>query len=124
VRPSAADYDESSRVERHKFRGRTYTFTELSIADYDKLVAQATTKDEATGIERQDDIALMKLLVLKTVDITPREYANAGTRIILSLNRIVRDMHYGTEPEELIKDDDSDDAKSDNNEGDSPGNGE
>jgi hypothetical protein len=121
VRLSAADYDDSPRVERHKFRGRTYTFTELSIADYDKLVQQATQKDEATGIERQDDIALMKLLVLKTVDITPREYANAGTRIILSLNRIVRDMHYGTEPEELIDDTEAA-AKGVDDEGDSSGN--
>lgn len=120
VKPSAADYSQEPRVERHRYRGRTFTFTELPIGKYDELVAQATIKDDTTGVERTDDFALMKLLVLNVVDVSPREYAKLGTRVILTLNGIVRKMHYGEEPEELLKDEADDKA---DDEGDSKGNG-
>lgn len=118
VTPSAADYSTKPLVERHKLRGRIYTLTELPIAEYDKLANQAITKDEITGRETSDDVALMKLLVLNVVDISPREYASAGTRVILRLNSLVRAMHFGEEPEELIEDE----ANAEKAEGDAKGN--
>jgi hypothetical protein len=101
VTPSAADFDINPRVEKHSFRGRVYTFTELTIAEYDDLVRTATTKDENTGVETLDDRLLMKLMTMKVVDVTPREYAKLGARVVFSLNAVVRAMHYNEEPDEL-----------------------
>lgn len=101
VTPSAADFSIGPRVETHQFRGRVYTFTELTIGEYDELVKIATTKDEATGIEALDDRMLMKLMTMKVVDVTPREYAALGTRVVFSINAVVRNMHYNEEPDEL-----------------------
>jgi hypothetical protein len=101
VTPSAADFSTDPRVEKHSFRGRVYTFTELSIAEYDELTRQATIKDENTGTEAIDDRVLMKLMTMKVVDVSPREYAKLGARVVFSMNAVVRSMHFGEEPDEI-----------------------
>lgn len=98
---SAADFSTEPRVEKHAFRGRTFTFTELTIAEYDELIRQATIKDELTGVEALDDRLLMKLMTMRVVDVTPREYQKLGARVVFSLNAVVRAMHYNEEPDEL-----------------------
>lgn len=123
VTPSAADFSTKPYTEKHQYRGRLYTFTELPIGEYDELVRTATTKDEDTGIETLDDRLLMKLMTMKVVDVTPREYAQLGARVVFSLNAVVRNMHYNAEPDELKGAPPADTGNDSESGKDSPGNG-
>jgi hypothetical protein len=96
---------------RAEIRGRVYTFTELEIGDYDKLVTKATKRetDPETGVEEEiiDNVLLMRLMLDKVVDPKPpQEMIHTGTRMYRAFSRIVNELHYGDEPVKILKDDD------------------
>jgi hypothetical protein len=98
-------------VVRARIRGRVYTFTEMEIGEYDKLVVKATRSeaDPETGLEEEviDNVLLMKLMIDKVVDPKPpQEVVHVGTRMYRAFSRIVNELHYGDEPVEILKDDD------------------
>ena len=97
---------------RARIRGRVYTFTELEIGEYDKLVTKATKReqDPETGLEEDviDNVLLMRLMIDKVVDPKPpQEVVHTGTRMYRAFSKIINELHYGDEPVELLGDDDS-----------------
>ena len=95
---------------RARIRGRVYTFTELEIGEYDKLVTKATRReqDPETGVEEDiiDNVLLMRLMIDKTVEPKPpQEVVHTGTRMYRAFSKIINDLHYGDEPIEILGDD-------------------
>jgi hypothetical protein len=103
-------------------RGVTYRFRELSISDYDDLVARATTpQPNQFGVveDMVNNTLLLKLMVIKcstTPKLTAEVLASMPMRAALTLNRLVNRMHYGDEPEPEKKDeaDEEEDGKKGN----------
>lgn len=104
-------------IVRARIRGRVYTFTELEIGEYDKLVTKATKQeiDPETGNTEDviDNVLLMRLMIDKVVDPKPpQEILHVGTRMYRAFSRIINELHYGEEPVEILGDDeDSEKAK-------------
>ena len=101
-------------IVRARIRGRVYTFTEMEIGEYDKLVTKATRReaDPETGVEEDiiDNVLLMRLMIDKVVDPKPpQEILHVGTRMYRAFSRIINELHYGDEPVEILGDDDSGD---------------
>jgi len=101
-------------VVRARIRGRVYTFTELEIGEYDKLVVKATKReaDPETGLEEDviDNVLLMRLMIDKVVEPKPpQEVVHVGTRMYRAFSRIINDLHYGDEAVEILSDDDEGD---------------
>ena len=94
-------------------RGKQYTFRELEIGEYDKLVKAATHEEaDEDGIMQDvtDSTLLLRLMVPKScVDpiLTPEAVATMGARLYRALARIVNELHYGDEPVKRIKDDET-----------------
>ena len=102
-------------IVKARIRGRVYTFTELEIGDYDKLVTAATKReaDPETGLEEDviDNVLLMRLMIDKVVDPKPpQQVIHVGTRMYRAFSRIINDLHYGDEPVEILGDEEGDDA--------------
>lgn len=97
------DFNEEEVTLRN---GVTYRLRELSIGDYDELVAKATKKvtNPLTGEDAEtiDNAVLLKMMVLRcSVDpkLTAESLSNLPMRVVLKLNKTVNLMHYGEEPE-------------------------
>lgn len=113
AKPKLLDLPEPSdepAIVRARIRGRVYTFTEMEIGEYDKLVVKATRKevDPETGVEEDiiDNVLLMRLMIDKVVTPKPpQEILHVGTRMYRAFSRIVNELHYGDEPVEILKDD-------------------
>lgn len=104
--------DEPATVKA-RIRGRVYTFTELEIGEYDKLVTKATKREEDpdTGIAEDviDNVLLMRLMIDKVVDPKPpQEILRVGTRMYRAFSRIINELHYGDEPVEILGDEEGD----------------
>ena len=109
VTPSAADLSSESLTQRHKFRGREFTFRELTITEYDAVVQKATGSDGEVNQQ-----AFARELVRASIGMKPDEYATLGTRLARQLGVIATRMHWAEEPDELTEESDD--------EGDSSGN--
>lgn len=101
---SASEMANEFATESHTYRGTTYTVHELSMADYDKTVKLATTKDEVTGEDKFDSVAHNKILTAKCVRVGGKpvdsdELYSKGTRLVRQLQRIVQKLHWDEEPE-------------------------
>lgn len=112
VSVSAADLDTAPFEKTITLRGVTYRFRELSIGEYDDLVKKATTtKQNALGedIDTLDQALLLRLMVLNSC-ISPKLRADRlnelSMPVVLKINKLVNDMHYGDVPEDKPKDDD------------------
>jgi hypothetical protein len=116
VTPSAADFSIEPRVEKHRYRGQDFTFTELTVAELDRLTKLATANqtDEDTGTTREvlDTALQSRLIVQACCGIPVAAQKNLPGRISNQINRVVSAMHYAEEPDELT-----------DVEGDSEGNG-
>jgi hypothetical protein len=93
-------------------RGNRFTFRELEIGEYDKLVKAATHQEaDDDGIMQDvtDSTLLLRLMIPKScIDpkLTPDAVSSMGSRGYRALARIVNELHYGDEPIKRIKDDD------------------
>jgi hypothetical protein len=102
-----------------EIRGRRYTFRELTISEYDKLIKQATREEpDADGDMQEitDSSLLLRLMILKScVDpkITPDDLNDFGSKVYRALSSVVNELHYAAEPIKQIKDDDETLAESD-----------
>lgn len=111
-------------------RGVDYRLRELSIGEYDGLVALATEKriNPITGQDEEDidNTALLKFMVLKCVidpKLSAEKLAGLPMRVVLKLNQTVNRMHYGDEPvAEKKKDDEAEEPEAEKKEEDQ-GNG-
>lgn len=110
IQPLTPDFLE----EEVNARGVTYHFRELSIGDYDELVKKATTKrPNPLGGEDEmiDNAVLLKLMVIKcSTDpkLSPEALSALPMRVVMKFNSTVNRMHYGDEPEEEKKADETD----------------
>jgi len=93
-------------------RGQRYTFRELEISEYDKLVKAATREevdDDGITQEITDSTLLLRLMVPKSCispTLSPDVVASMGARLYRALARVVNELHYGDEPVKQIKDED------------------
>jgi hypothetical protein len=88
-----------------QFRGVKYHLTELTIGDYDEIAKKATkkiTRPDGTDYEEIDN-QLQSRLMLRKCLITPSniEINSLGTKLTIALNRVVNELHYGDEVDEL-----------------------
>lgn len=88
-----------------KFRGETYHLTELPIGEYDEIARKATsTKTNSVGNEYEElDNQLQSRLMLKAALVSPKiaDISSLGTRLTIALNRVVNELHYGEEEDQL-----------------------
>lgn len=91
-------------------RGQQFTFRELEIGEYDKLLKQSSHKEaDEDGVMQDvtDSQLLLRLMVPKSCispKMTPDTVNAMGTRMYRALARVVNDLHYGNEPVKQIKD--------------------
>jgi hypothetical protein len=106
-----ADPSETPETVTVEARGVKYTFRELEINEYDKLVKQASHEEpDADGIMQDvtDNTLLLRLMVFKScIDpkLTADTVAKMGTKLYRGLARVVNDLHFSSEPIVQIKDD-------------------
>jgi hypothetical protein len=100
---TASDLSDEPLVEHHRFRGHDYTFRELTITEYDKVVTKATDKDG--NVDQQ---AFTRELVRSSGGLSPDEYAGLGTRLARQMGLIATQLHWAEEPDELKEDKDED----------------
>jgi hypothetical protein len=121
-----ADPSETAATATVEVRGVRYTFRELEISDYNKLVKQASHPEaDEDGVMQEvtDNTLLMQLMMIKSCEspkLTDATISKMGMRLYRALARVVNELHYGTEPVIQINDDDDSGAAS---EGTPKGNG-
>lgn len=87
-----------------KFRDTLYHLTELDIGTYDEISKKATKTITRDGVEIEElDNQLQSRLMLKAALTEPKitSLTALGTRLTIALNRVVNELHYGDEPDEL-----------------------
>lgn len=105
-KPSTAEsLDDGYLVRRVKYRGVLYVLKEVPIGKYDDLQRQATTEVEnldGTTTEKFDG-SLRDRLLLSASIIEPAgvNLSKIGARVVANLTRIVNELHYFDEPDEL-----------------------
>lgn len=118
----ASGFDDGLAWEVHEYRGIRYKVTELAIGDYDDIVKKATRKekrvDPGSGVEEEVEILdqqLQSRMMLKSCIVEPAriDITKLGTRLVVTLNRVVNNLHYGDEPDAVkpAKKDDGDEEK-------------
>lgn len=103
--PAAGDYKDEFVVRTVILRGRSYTFRELDVSQYDSLVELATSKD-AQDQEMVDNGLLRKLMTVATC-VTPRlpdGLAGVPMRLANKLTLVAQQVNYGDEPEQCPED--------------------
>lgn len=121
-----ADPSTSPATATIEARGVRYTFRELEISEYNKLVKQASHPEaDEDGVMQDvtDNTLLMQLMMMKSCEspkLTDLSLSRMGMRLYRSLARVVNELHYGAEPIVQIKDDEGDEDAS---EGTPTGNG-
>ena len=110
-----------------KFRGELYHLSELPIGEYDEIARKATTtKTRVDGSDYEElDNQIQARLMLKAALVSPRnlDITSLGTRLTIALNRVVNELHYGDEVDELRKEGeaiDREDAEAEAEEGSRP----
>jgi len=87
-----------------EIRGQRYTFRELEISEYNKLVKQASHEEaDADGIMQEvvDNGVLMLLMIRRSCIspvMTPDQVAALPTRAQRAISGIVNTLHFGVEP--------------------------
>lgn len=87
-----------------KYRDVLYHLTELDIGTYDEISTKATRSINRDGVEVEEiDNQLQSRLMLKAALLSPKltTLTGLGTRLTIALNRVVNELHYGDEPDEL-----------------------
>jgi len=107
-----ADPSPDIDIVKVEVRGKRYTFRELTIAEYDKLIKQATREEPDSDGDMQeitDSSLLLRLMILKSC-IDPKITADAlndlGSKVYRALSSVVNELHYTPEPIKQIKDED------------------
>jgi hypothetical protein len=96
------------------YRGAKFVFEEVPVGEYDECVEQATSKvfNAITGgdEDRVDENLVLRLLIRKSLK-QPKisDSQVLGTRLMRQLERDVREVHFGLEPDAAKKDDKKDD---------------
>ena len=103
-----------------KIRGIKYGFRELTIDEYNELLARATNikRDQLTGAEEEDtdNAVMMRLMILKsciTNNIKIGDIGEKGYRLFRAFASVVNQLHFGEEPIVQLSgpDDDGDEKK-------------
>lgn len=103
-------------IVKVEIRGRRYTFRELTISEYDKLIKQATREEPDADGEMQeitDSSLLLRLMILKScIDpkLTPDDLNEKGSKIYRAISSVVNELHYAAEPIRQIRDEDESDS--------------
>ena len=123
---SAAVLDKTPGVRKIRIRGKVYTLRELSIGEYDACVAKATEKRVNPVTDRDEEVvnqqSLLRFMVEKSAGISLSRQADMDMPVLLTLNKIVNDMHFpDTEGKDKIWEDVTDEE--DDEEGDGKGEG-
>lgn len=93
------------------YRGTTFELVEVDTATYDRCLKKATNKveDPMTGQDREEvdeNLALRLLLRESLVKPSISDWNTVGTRLMRQLERDVRELHFGLEPDEKKNNDD------------------
>jgi hypothetical protein len=105
-----ADPSTEPEVVKIVARGVEYTFRELEIGEYDKLVKEASHQEaDEDGVMQEvtDNTILLRLMVFKSCvspKMTPETAAKMGTKLYRGLSRVVNDLHFSAEPITQVKD--------------------
>ena len=104
-----------------EYRGTTFELVEVDTETYDRCLKKATNTvpDPMTGQDRDEvDENLALRLLLRESLVKPKitDWKTVGTRLMRQLERDVRELHFGEEPQ-VEKDDDEGDDDSPNVEG-------
>jgi hypothetical protein len=105
----ADGFDETLRERTVRFRGRTYVMRELPIGDYDEIIRKSVDKiempdgsiEERTDQLRQSRLLMAKCMVSVDPPLPRSGIPGLGTAIIGALTRIVDELHYVAEVDEL-----------------------
>jgi len=98
-----------------QYRGTVYRLREVSIAKFDDIQKAATRQEEqpdGTMVERFDPALRDRLLLAASV-VEPANFnvSRLGTREVGGLTRLVNELHYADEPDELKGKGDGGDAE-------------
>jgi hypothetical protein len=100
---SAATLTKDPSVRKVRIRGQVFTLRELTIGEYDACVAKATEKRTNPLTEREEEFVnqttLLRFMVEKSVSLDGKtlsisKQADIEMPVILTLNRLVNDMHF------------------------------
>lgn len=84
-------------------REKTYTFRELSMAEYKKLLKLAEQPDpEKPGQSKVDDDLLLEMMIAKCSiepKMTPAILEDLGMRLVRRIQAEVNWLHFGPEPD-------------------------
>jgi len=103
VAASAAALTKDPAIRKIRIRGRVYVLRELTIGEYDACVAKATEKRENAVTGREEEVvnqqSLLRFMVERSVTLDGKalslsKQADLDMPIVLSLNRLVNDMHF------------------------------
>ena len=90
---------------KRKYRGTWFELEECDTAVYDECVEKSkkTVEDPITGVDREevDENLALRFLIRESVkkpDID--DWGGLGTRLTRQLERDVRELHFGLEPDE------------------------
>ena len=101
---SVNEFAHSERI----YRGTKFVFEEADVATYDKCLKKATSMvpDPVTGrdTEEVDENLLLRLLMRECIR-EPKavDFSTIGVRLMRQLERDIRDLHFGSEPETQVK---------------------
>lgn len=103
-------FDDGLAWVKYEFRDVTYKISELPIGEFDEITKKATRTekkvDEDTGetssVETFDR-NLQSRLMLRACIVEPGkvDISKMGTRLVVALNSIINELHYGEEPDGL-----------------------
>jgi hypothetical protein len=100
---SAATLTKDPTVRKVRIRGQVFTLRELTIGEYDACVAKATEKRINPLTEREEEFvnqtSLLRFMVEKSASLdgkalTISKQSDIEMPVILTLNRLVNDMHF------------------------------
>lgn len=113
----AAALSTEPAVRKVRIRGRVFTLRELTIGEYDACVAKATEKRVNPVTDRDEEFVnqttLLRFMVEKSSGLSLSKQADIEMPVILTLNRLVNDMHFpDTEGKDKIWEDVEDEEES------------
>jgi hypothetical protein len=100
---SAATLTKDPTIRKVRIRGKVFTLRELTIGEYDACVAKATEKRTNPVTDREEEFVnqttLLRFMVEKSVSfdgraLTISKQSDLEMPVILTLNRLVNDMHF------------------------------